>query len=199
MAVVALALAGCAQPAPEAAPTSSPTVKPTPAPSPTPTVTLPPLAIPDCETLVPIDVVHAAFSEYAEFRRETPAGEFQNFLALPSQTTVLTGASPSRACTWAVPNSDGAVQVVAAGISAAQRDALAIELAAAGFVEVVNAGAAVFSLGDPNENGMTSAGTTHILSGDAWIIAEATRTELSDALASGALDALRTANPALGL
>lgn len=195
-----IALAACTPIAPEPTPTPTPSateVKPTP--KPTPSISVAPLAIPDCETLLPLDVVAAEFSEYAVFIAETPAGEFTNFLAAPSQATVLAGASPSRACRWGIPNSDGSFGVVAAGISPAQRDALVAELVARGFVESANGAATVLSLGDPNPEGLASAGTTHVFSGDAWIIVEMTNTEASDAVATAVLDSLRTANPALGL
>jgi hypothetical protein len=193
--VVLVALAGCAAepPAPTPTPTTSATaVKPTP--KPTPTTTLPPLAIPDCETLLPLASAKALFGANTEFLGETPAGEYVGRLGVPSEPVVLSTASPARACRWGVPNSDGVFSVVVAGITDAEQATLQAELLTKGYAET---SPGTFQLAAEGE--ASSLGTTQLFSGDSWIIADMTTLDSSAAVAGSALDALRTANPDLAL
>ena len=193
--VVLTALAGCAAEPPAPTPTATPTasaVKPTP--KPTPTVTLPPLAIPDCETLLPLATAKALFGANTEFVGETPAGEYVGRLGVASEPVVLSTASPTRACRWGVPNSDGAFSVVVAGITDAEQATLQSELLAKGYAETSPGTFQLAADGD-----VSSLGTTQLFSGDSWIVADMTTLDSSAAVASSALDALRTANPDLPL
>jgi hypothetical protein len=195
-AALVAALAACTPMPPEPTPTMSETaVKPTP--KPTPTVTLPPLAIPDCETLLPLATAKDLFSENTELLAEPSAGEFVGRLPVPSIPVVLSTANPSRACVYGIPQSDGYFELVVAGITDAQRATLEGELAASGFSQTTMGTVTAFELEGENEVG--SVGTTHIFTGDVWIVCDGTSLSLSGVVTGSALDALRTANPALAL
>ena len=196
--ILVAALAACA-PVPQPSPTSTPTqtaVRPTP--KPTPTATLPPLAIPQCEELVPLTVAQEVFSPGVELRGETPPSEFVASLAVPAIPVVLSTASPARACRWAVPNSDGVFSLVVAGITDAERETLRAELTADGFAETTTGGVTAFEL-ERDDGGLSSHGATHLFSGDAWILSDNPSLSAARAIADAALASLRTANPALGL
>jgi hypothetical protein len=198
--VLILALAACAPLPPAPSATPSPTAaaaKPTPAPSPTPTVTVEPLAIPECETMLQLAMARDLFSERTEFLGETPASEFVGRMTVPSIPVVLSTASPARACLWGVPQSDGLFALAVAGVTAAERATLTGELAASGYAETTMGTVTAFELEGMNEVGST--GTTHLFTGGVWIVCDGTSTGLSGAVAGQALDALRTANPTLGL
>ncbi|CAN5124758.1 hypothetical protein BH11ACT5_BH11ACT5_02700 [soil metagenome] len=197
-AVLVVVLAGCTPSAPEPIPSPTPSateVKPTP--KPTPTITVEPLAIPECETLLPLATAKSLFSENTEFLGEQPAGEFVGRQTVASIPVVLSTASPSRACLWGVPNSDGAFQLVVAGITDAEIATLQSELTAAGYSETTMGTVTAFELEGENEVG--SVGTTHLFTGNVWIVCDGSSLHLSGAVVGDALDALRTANPSLGL
>lgn len=191
-------LAGCTPVAPEPSPSpTSAAPKPTLTPKPTPTVTVAPLTIPDCDTLLPIATARDLFSDSTELLAENPASEFTGRLTVPSITTVLSTASPARSCFWGIPNSDGLFQVVVAGITAAEVATLQGELAAAGYTQTTMGTVTAFELEGMNEVG--SVGTTHLFTGTTWIVVDGSSSSFSGAVAAQVLDALRTANPTLGL
>jgi hypothetical protein len=198
--VLVAALAACAPTPPEPTPTptvSKPAVKPTLAPSPTPSVTIPPLAIPDCETLVPLDIAREYFSPNTEFLEEQPASDFTGRESLASIPVVLGTASPARVCFWGIPNSGGLFWVNVAGITEPERTTLQGELTAAGYAQTSMGTVTAFQLEGENEVG--SVGFTHLFTGDAWIWCDGVSLGQSGAMAGQALDAMRAANPALGL
>ena len=197
-----VALAGCtsASPEPTSPPTSSPTssaIEVKPSPKPTPSISVEPLAIPDCETMVSLATAKDLFSENTEFLGEQPAGEFTGRLTVPSIAVVLSAASPARACLWGIPQSDGLFELVVAGITDAQRATLQGDFTAAGYAETTMGTVTAFELAGENEVG--SVGTTHLFTGDVWIVCDGSSLGLSGSVVGAALDALRTANPALGL
>ncbi|MCU1412178.1 MAG: hypothetical protein JWR04_2885 [Rhodoglobus sp.] len=191
-------LAGCTPTAPE--PSPSPTASATgvkPTPKPTPSITIPPLAIPDCETILPLATAKELFSENTEYLGEQPASEFAGRQTVASIPVVLSTASPTRACVWGIPQSDGYFELVIAGITAAEVATLQGELTAAGYSQTTMGTVTAFELEGENEVG--SVGTTHLFTGEVWIVCDGSSLHLSGAVAGAALDALRTANPSLGL
>jgi len=197
-AILVAALAACTPvPQPDPGPSPTPTaVRPTP--KPTPTVTLPPLAIPRCDELLPIVTAREVFSPSVELFAETPASEFVAHIPVQSIPVVLSTASPSRACLWAGPNSDGSFSLVVAGITGTERETLQSELTAEGFTETTTGDVAAFEL-ERDDGGLSSYGATHLFSNDAWILSDNRSLSASRAVAAAALEALRAANPALGL
>lgn len=195
-----IALAACTPIAPEPTPTPTPTpsateVKPTP--KPTPSISVAPLAIPDCETLVPLAAAKEAFTESTVYLGELPAGEFVGRQTVPSIPVVLPTASPTRACWWGIPGSDGLFRVVVAGITDAEVSTLQSELAAAGYAETSMGTVTAFELA--GEDAIGSLGTTHLFSGGVWILSDGVSLAQSGAIAGTVLESVRTANPALGL
>jgi hypothetical protein len=194
VASLALVLVGC---------TPTPSVTPTPTDStpasatPTATPEPAPLTIPECETLLPIALAHDLFSGNTEFFGEFPPAEFGGLFAGPEATDALAGASDARLCRWGVPNSDGAFSLVVAEISADDRAALEGALTAAGF-SVVTMGT-VTGFDAESEGMVSSLAATHLFTGNVWIVCDGTTLDLTGSVAGSALDALRTANPTLGL
>jgi hypothetical protein len=168
-----------------------------PTPKPTPTITVEPLAIPDCETMLPLADAQDLFSENTAFLGEQPASEFVGRMTIPSIPVVLSTAIPAKGCYWGIPQSDGLFELVVAGITDAERATLQGELSAAGYSETTMGTVTAFELESMNE--VSSLGTTHLFTGDVWIVCDGTSVGLSGAVAGAALDALRTANPTLGL
>ncbi|CAN5260932.1 hypothetical protein BH09ACT5_BH09ACT5_14480 [soil metagenome] len=205
LALVAL-MAGCSPaPAPSGTPTattpptttststSTPRTPSTPGASPTPE----PLTLPDCETLLPLATARGLFSVNTEFLGEIPVEDFAGRMPVPSLPTALASATPAVGCFWGVPQSDGLFQLVVGGITSAQRATLAGELSAAGYSTTAMGTVTAFELEGMNEVGST--GTTHLFTGEVWIVCDGTSLGLSGAVTASALDALRTANPTLGL
>lgn len=201
LAAVALvaALSGCAPTAPESTSTPKPTsaVEPTPTESPTPSPTVAPLAIPECETMLPLAQAQALFSASTAFLGEQPTGEFVGRMTVPSIPVVLSTASPARGCFWGIPQSDGLFELVVAEVTEAQRTTLQGELATAGYAETTMGTVTAFELAGEDE--VSSLGTTHLFTGDVWVVCDGTSLGLSGAVTGAALDALRAANPMLGL
>ena len=192
------ALAACTPLPPVVTPSPTPTssaVKPTP--KPTPTVTVAPLAIPACETLLPLATAQDLFSANTAFLGEQPASEFVGRMTVPSIPVVLGTARPAKGCLWGIPQSDGLFELVVADVTDAQRATLQAELTAAGYGETEMGTVTAFELAGENEIGST--GTTHLFTGDVWIVCDGTSLSLSGAVTGSALDALRAANPSLGL
>ena len=186
--ILVAGLAACAPvPAPSPAPTQT-GVRPTP--KPTPTVTLPPLAIPPCDLLVPAATAQRVFSPSVELFGETPASEFVAGIPVPSIPVVLSTASPARACLWAVPGSDGAFSLAVAGITPAERKTLQDELRSEGFAETDTGDVTTFEL-ERDDGGASGVGATHLFAGDAWILADSTALRSSRPVADAALEALR--------
>lgn len=189
---IALLLAGCT-------PTSTPIPTGSPSASATPSVTpaAAPLSIPGCETLLPLALAQDLFSDSTEFFGEFPAVQYGGIFEGPEAADALAGASQSRLCRWGVPNSDGAFSLVVAEIAPEDRAALEAALPAAGFSAVTMGTVTGF---DAESEGMVSSlAATHLFTGHVWIVCDGTTLGLTGAVAGSALDALRTANPTLGL
>jgi hypothetical protein len=137
------------------------------------------------------------FSENTEFLGEIAPADLVSRLTVPSLPSVLAAVSPARGCFWGVPQSDGLFQLVVAGIASGQRATLEGELAGNGYSTTTMGTVTGYDLEGMNEVGST--GTTHLFTGEVWIVCDGTSVGLSGAVAGAALDALRTANPTLGL
>ncbi len=195
-AVLMLGLAGCGPTLePESTPTASASATATPAPTPTPE----PLALelPGCEELLTIEEARALFSGNTEFFGETPGADFTGHFDIPEIATAITGSAQSKTCRWGVPNSDGSFSLVVAEIAPADRAALTAALTAAGFASSTAGPVTTFEL---ERDGMVSTeSATHHFTGDAWILSDGTGLAVSGPVAASALDAIRAANPTLGL
>ena len=187
--VVALAACTAAPPEPTPTPTTTATgVKPTP--KPTPSISVAPLVIPDCETLLQLEVAKAVFGADTVFLGETPASEYVTVTPVPAVPVVLSTASPSRVCRWGIPNSDGVFSLVVAGITDAEGETIRADLTTAGFSEDTTSAVDVYK---------SDAGATYLFSQDALVFSEAPMLDLSVSVSGEGLVALRTANPTLGL
>ncbi|MBX3100426.1 MAG: hypothetical protein KF761_12720 [Salinibacterium sp.] len=194
------ALAACVPVVPESTATASATPSPTAtiaSPTPTPTPTVEPLSIPDCLTLLPLAVARDNFSASTELLGEPAASDFQGREDVATIRVVLSNASSSRVCYWGVPNSDGLFFVTVAFINPGQRAALESDLAAAGYAQTTTGTVTAYELDGMNE--VSSLGFTHLFTGDAWIHVDGSSIAFSGVIAAQVLDAMRAANPTLGL
>lgn len=184
---------GTPSPAPTGTGTGTETEKPTPSPDPVAT----PLTIPDCETLLPIALARSAFADSTEFLGENIATDYYPWYQLPAVTTAISGVTNARACWWGVPNSDGSFSLLVAEIDPATRASIEAALTAEGFSSVSMGTVAAREA--EREGVFSLEAETHLFTGDVWILADDGTLAVSGIVTGSALDALRTANPTLGL
>jgi hypothetical protein len=198
-AAIALLLAGCTPPAEPSTPESSPPVaeSPTPTSEPTAEPVVEPLSIPECQTMVPIAFAKAQFSESTEFFGERSAADYPARFDVAGVSEALVGAEVFRGCTWAVPNSDGSFSLAVASVSADTRGSLQSALAEAGFSSITMGTVSTWEFEAEGE--VSTLGATYLFTGDVLILSDGTGIALTGAIVGRALDALRTANPSLGL
>lgn len=192
---VVVALVGCT-PTPAPPPTSGASEPATATPTATSEPTVEPLAIPDCETLLPLADAQALFSASTEFFGEFAAAQF-GVDGVPEAATALAGAGQWRFCGWGVPSSDGAFTLLVAEITPGDRAALEAALTAAGFTAVTMG--TVTGYDAEREGEVSTLADTLLFTGDVMIVCNGTTLALTGAVTASALDALRTANPTLGL
>ena len=186
-----------------------PTPAPAPSPetsSPKPVVTVEPteeepalaaLTIPDCEALLPITLARSTFADSTEFLGETTATEYYPWYQLPAVTTAIGGVTVARACWWGVPNSDGAFSLLVAEIDPTVRASIEGALDAEGFSSVSMG--TVTARENERDGEYSYEAETHLFTGTVWILADNGSLDVSGAVAGSALDAMRTANPTMGL
>jgi hypothetical protein len=192
-AVTLMLLVGCT-PVPTA-PTQTPSGTPSEA-TPTATPEPAPLGIPECETLLPLALAQAHFSENTEFIGEFPPNEF-GVSGVPEAAAAVAGASQSRYCIWGVPFSDGAFTLLIAEVSPEDRAVVEAALPAAGFSAVTMG--TVTGYDAEREGEVSTLADTVLFTGDVMIVCNGTSLDLTGVVTGSALDALRTANPTLGL
>ena len=194
-----LVLAGCITTPPEPSPSGSESASAaaTAAATPTPTPTAARLALVDCETMLPIALARALFSDNTEFFGERPVTEFSGWFELPEITAALAGSPQARLCTWGVPNSGGSFSLHVAQVTPEIRAAIEAALPGAGFSSVVMGTVTAYEA--TGETEISSIAATHLFTRNLWIMCNAGSLSVSGAVTGSALDALRTANPTLGL
>ena len=196
-AAIAIALTGCGSPAPTPTPSATVETSPSATATPAPTTTVEPLTLPDCEQLLPLPLAKSLFSESTEFMGEFPPAEFGGHFEIPEVASALAAAPQARLCRWGVPNSDGAFALVVAELAASDQAPLISALTTAGFSSTTMG--TVTSMELEQEGVVSTEAATHLFTGDVWIVCDGTSVFLSGAVSGSALDALRTANPTLGL
>ncbi len=197
-AVVVAALAACTPTAPK--PTTTPEEKPTvaasatPTPTPTPTPEPAELVVPGCDGLLTLEQAKSDFgNDKVQFIGEFGADEFG---AAAEVDVARHAASPVRLCVWGIPNSDGGLSVTVGVLAEADRGALISSLTAAGYASTTMGtvtGVERAGIGESEQGG------THLFTGDVWIFVPGFKTSFTGNVAGQVLDAMRTANPTLGL
>ena len=189
-------LAGCV---PIAVPTTS--ASPDPAPVETesalPTPVAEPLSIPGCETLLPIATAQSAFAASTAFLGENVPTEYYPWYQLPPVLTAISGVTVARSCWWGIPNSDGSFSLLVAEIDPATRTSVEAALTAEGFASVAMGTVTAFEA--EREGDFSLEAETHLFTGNVWILCDNGSLSVSGTVAGSALDAMRTANPSLGL
>ncbi|MDP3209413.1 MAG: hypothetical protein Q8M65_09725, partial [Rhodoglobus sp.] len=189
-------LAGCGPtpaPTPPATADSTPAESSTPAPDPA----AEPLNIPTCETLLPIALAQSAFGGSTAFLSENVPTDYYPWYQLPAVNAAMSGVTVARSCTWGVPNSDGAFSLLVAEIDPGTRASIEAALTADGFTSVVMG--TVTAREGEREGDFQLEAETHLFTGNVWILVDDGSLSVSGTVAGSALDALRTANPTLGL
>lgn len=203
--LVAAALTACSAPAP--APVASPSASPA-APSPSPSATsgpsagpsagptsapAGPLALPACADLLPLSFVQSIYTPQAEALDVGVAPA--EVMPGPAAAAAVTAAVSSEICSWGIPASEAGFHVVVAELSATSRDALVTALRAAGTFTEHAAGARTTFTRDLSSEDFRIA-VTYAFDGSAWVTATGTATtEVTDAVAATAMDAVIAANP----
>jgi len=190
---------GCSPvpPAPSASETSGPTPTSTESETPEPDPVAEPLSIPDCETLLPVALAKSAFGDSTEFLDETVPTEYYPWYQLPPVITAISAVTLARSCWFGIPNSDGAFSFLVAEIDPATQASIEAALDAEGFTSV--AMGTVTAREAEREGDFSLEAETHLFTGTVWILVDDGTLSVSGIVAGSALDALRTANPTLGL
>jgi hypothetical protein len=193
-AVTVLLLTGCGPTTPAASPEPSetPSASATPSPSPEPAS----LVIPDCDTLLSLELARSLFADNTEAMGELDPAQF-GIEDVPAAATTVSSAAQTRFCGWGVPQSDGVFTLLVAEIAPADRAALESALVTAGFPVVTMGTVTTYEAERDGE--VSTLADTLLFTGDVLIVCGGTTLGLTGAVVGSALDALRTENPALGL
>ena len=182
-------------------PSTTESAEPTPIETVTPTETADPvvetLTIPDCETLVPLALAKSTFADSTEFLGELVPTEYYPWWQVPAVNAAISGVTVARSCWWGIPNSDGAFSLLVAEIDPATRASLEAALDGEGFSPLFLGTVGGREAGRDGDNGYEAE--THLFAGDLWILSDNHSMEGTAAISDSALEALRAANPTLGL
>lgn len=185
-------------------PTPAPGSSATPAEKPVETVTateepvvVEPLTIPDCVTLLPVALAKSSFGESTEFLAEQVATDYYPWYQIPEVLASISGVSVARSCWFGIPDSDGSFSFLVAEIDSSTRTSIEAALTAEGFSSVSMGTVSAFEAERDGE--FSYEAETHLFTGNVWILADDGSLSVSGIVAGSALDAMRTANPTLGL
>lgn len=191
------ALSGCASTPADPPPLATEAESEAPAPTEDSAPVVESLSLVDCETLLPIDRARSLYGELTEFLGERPVTEFTGWVELPAITTGLADAPQARLCTWGVPNSDGTFTLHVAEVTAQTRTEIEAALPGAGYSSVISGTVTAYEAEGNDE--VSTIAATQLFTGPLWIMSNANSLATTGAVAASALDALRVANPTLGL
>ena len=197
-ATAVLLLTGCG-PTPEPTPTASPIATSTPVETVAPTAdpVVEPLTIPDCETLVPLALAKSSFAESTVFLGEEVPTAYYPWWQVPAVNSAISGVTVARSCWWGIPNSDGSFNLLVAEIDAATRASLEDALLTEGFSPLFLGSVSGREAGRNAEGGYEAE--THLFTGNVWILSDNHSMDGTAAVSDSALEAMRAANPTLGL
>lgn len=192
-ALIVLTLAGCVQAETQTATEPSaaaPTASTEPSADPTPVVE--PLVLPECSTMVPLDLARSWLS------RDTILSIDEDFFTanewfMPEEATVISNASLVKNCVWAVPRSDGFLLLKIFDVDPAEGATLAAALVDDGAVETTMGDVTVLKL--LTLGGLNDLTDTHYFIDDIWVHSNANSDEVSTWIADAALEQIRVANP----
>lgn len=200
-AVMLAALSGCSltlNVPPATSSSSAATTTPTEVETTTPTAEPVALSIPGCNDLITLDQVRSALgAPNAVLHEEGPANGYSPwyYAPKPSVVSAISGLTEGYRCWWGPENSDYGFTVMVGEIDAATRSSIEAELIANGFSATTVGARAVYGIED-NDN---DTAETHQFIGDVWILSNGPDLDITGVGADYAYEALRTANPSLGL
>ena len=199
-----IGMAGCAAGSESPTPTETVTVTTTPSPSSAPPSPAPSgsgaagRSIPDCETLVPLDVVQAqpGWERYEFVGQYLDAAEPAP-LPGPVASEVAAGARSRQDCIWGVPNSDSGMGVDILQIDEAAQSKLVSALAAAPdeYTSFSIDGHDAFLTHAPW--GIGEGVVVYAFDGGVWVVMGGHEydQQVATAVVGSALDGIRAANP----
>jgi len=155
------------------------------------------LIIPDCETLVPLSLAKSSFADSTVFLAEGVPAEYYPWWQVPAVNSAISGVTLARSCWWGIPNSDGGFNLLVAEIDPAMRTSLDTTLESEGFYPLFLGTVTGRESGRDGDNGYEAE--THLFTGNVWILSDNHSVDGAAAIADSALEALRSANPTLGL
>jgi hypothetical protein len=153
------------------------------------------LTIGGCDDLFTLAQAKELLSPTAVLLEETPANEYRIWFDVPALSSQISGLTEGVSCWWGVPNSDYSVTLLVAKIDPATRASLEATLTTEGYSSVVTRSISAYGTAPEGEYRSES----HLFTGDLWILADGPAESMTSTLSESALDAMRTANPSLGL
>jgi hypothetical protein len=163
--------------------------------SPTPAPESAPLTIGECDDFVSLRQARSLLSPTAVLLEEHPANEYRTWFEEPVVAAAISGLSGGRYCWWGIPNSDSSFVLLVAEIDPATRASVEASLAADGYSSDVTGGVTAYEKAPYEEY----RAETHLFTGDVWIVSDGSVTDLTSPVTEWALEAMRAANPTLGL
>jgi hypothetical protein len=153
------------------------------------------LTIGRCDDLFTLEQAKSLVGPTAVLLEENPASDYRIWFDVPALRTEISGLADGVSCWWGIPNSDYSVVLLVAKIDPATRASIEATLDTEGFSSVVMGTVTARELAPDEEY----RAETHLFTGDLWIISDGPVTDMTGTVAGSALDAVRTANPTLGL
>jgi hypothetical protein len=153
------------------------------------------LTIATCDELLSLTEAKSLLGPTTVFLEENPANEYSPWFDVPAVTTAISGLTEGRSCWWGIPNSDGSFTALVAEIDPATRASIEAALDSEGYSSVVMGTVTAHELAPDEEY----RAETHLFTGDLWILSNGAVLDFTGTVAGSALDAMRTANPTLGL
>lgn len=193
-ALVVLALTGCVQAETDAAidTATEPSLAPSSEPTAEPTPVLEPLVLPECSTMVPLDVARSWLSHNTILSIDEDFFTANEWF-MPEEAAVISNASLVKNCVWAVPRSDGFLFLKVFDVHPADGATLAAALVDDGAVETTMGDVTVLRL--LTLGGLNDLTDTHYFVDDIWVHSNANSDEVSTWIADAALEQIRVANP----
>jgi hypothetical protein len=153
------------------------------------------LTIGGCDDLFTREQAKSLLGRTAVLFEEKPASDYGIWFDVPALRAEISGLSGGVSCWWGIPNSDYSIVLMVAKIDPSTRASIEATLDTEGFSSVVMGTVTARELAPDEEY----RAETHLFAGDLWILSDGPVTDMTGTVTGSALDAIRTANPTLGL
>jgi hypothetical protein len=167
----------------------SPDTEPEPEPEPAS------LTIGGCDDLFTREQAKSLLGRTAVLFEENPANEYRTWFEVPALRSEISGLTGGVSCWWGIPNSDYSVVLMVVKIDPATRASIEATLETEGYTSVVTRTIAAYGMAPEDAYRAES----HLFTGDLWILSDGPAESMTSTVSESALEALRAANPSLGL